>query len=161
MKHPIKHLWQGDDFVAFLKSDECIREEHKTSSLFYLLHGAQLDNWYAVRIWIVPSPLIRVFLTVPLTGLMSENAPQYRRELCRRCHYSPWTTYILFDILGPPWRLLWKANLLTTGHLFPQALECRSSGCLQTLAAGPSSPRWTVKTLHTMCTLHVLTCQPP
>lgn len=91
-------------------------------------------------------------------GLMSEKAPDYRRELCRWCHCSPWTTDIVFDILGPTWRLLWKANLLPTGHLFPQALECRSSGCLQTLAAGQSSPRWTVK----VKTLYrVLTRQEP
>lgn len=66
--------------------------------------------------------------------------------------------YPVFDILGPTSRLLWKTNLFTTGHLFPQALECRSSGGLQTLAAGWSYPRRTVKTLH--CTLQWLTRQP-
>lgn len=137
-KHPIKYLWQWDDFVAFVKNEKSLRVLYFTIQWVHRATGIIL---FSVR-W----------------GLMSENALNYRRELCRTCHYSPWPTDIPFDILGPTWRLLWKASLHTTGHLFPQALECRSSGCLQTLAAGQSSPRWTVKALHTMCTLRVLTC---
>lgn len=160
------HLWKMNSVWEFIIS---------------LFNDAHLLHYFICRSWLVSfslcfskpvsNPLTQIRASKSITGhratgiilfsvrwgLMSENSLNYRREVCHICR----PTDIPFDILGATWRLLWKANLLTTGHLFPQALECRSSGCLQTLAAGQPSPRWAVKAVHTVWTLGVLASQPP
>lgn len=55
---------------------------------------------------------------------------------------------LVLDILGPTRWLLRHADFVSARHLLPQALEYRSQGCLQTLAAWNTPSRWTVKYKH-------------